>query len=297
MPKRSKIVSGKVIAAVAKSKAKKVEEAEVAVTEAPVAEPVLAVKEIDYSVDLKTRFKQRKSELNEGRHADSEENQRRLKKRREKEAKKQQRAKQQKRPIDGTSKDLEIGREAKKAKSVEKSGGLEVEEGNFQFSRLDERDLSKPNTEPAKKKALDPKSALQKLEAEKAKMQKLKESNPEKAAAVEAKLQAKKALQKAQGFAVKDNEALLKKSIARREKEKEKSRQVWEKKKNDLKTTQDERQTKRDENIQARIDAKKSKKKGQKSSHKGKFQGKSIGKSQGKPSGKPKGKPSGKPRK
>ena len=280
MPKRSKIVSGKVIAAVAQSKAQKTEESREseAVEEAPVAEAVKPAAEIDYSVDLKTRFQQRKDELLQERHADSEANKHRLKKRRDKEAKKQQqRAKQQKRPVEGTVKDLEISQEAKKVKAVEgSSSSLAVEQGNFQFSRLDERDLAKPNTEAPKRKALDPKSALQKLEAEKTKLQKLKESDPEKAAALEFKLQAKKALQKAQGVSVKDNEALLKKSIARREKEKEKSRQLWEKKKSDLKISQDERQAKRNENIQARIEAKKAKKTGQKvkkpqkSAHKGK---------------------------
>lgn len=298
MPRRTKIVSGKVIAAVAQSKARKQEakdsSAEAAETDPAVAEPTtdaaaaspshaaaVATTEIDYSVDLKTRFQQRKDQLQQQRHADSEDNLRRLQKRREKEAKKkqqQQRSKLQKRPVEGTSQDLEAAQEAKKSKSASEKGssGLAVEEGQFQFNRLDDTNLSKPDTEKPKKKTLDPKSALKKLEAEKAKLQKLKEADPEKAADMEAKIQVRKALQKAQGIAVKDNESLLKKSIARREKQKEKSRQLWEKKKGDLKKNQEERQSKRMENIQARIEAKKAKKKGlkvkkpKKAPHKGK---------------------------
>lgn len=295
MPRRTKIVSGKVIAAVAQSKARKQEakdsSAEAAEIDPAAAEPTtdaaavspshaaaVATTEIDYSVDLKTRFQQRKDQLQQQRHADSEDNLRRLQKRREKEAKKKQRSKLQKRPVEGTSQDLEAAQEAKKSKSASEKGssGLAVEEGQFQFNRLDDTDLSKPDTEKPKKKTLDPKSALKKLEAEKAKLQKLKEADPEKAADMEAKMQVRKALQKAQGIAVKDNESLLKKSIARREKQKEKSRQLWEKKKGDLKKNQEERQSKRMENIQARIEAKKAKKKGlkvkkpKKAPHKGK---------------------------
>lgn len=286
MPKRSKIVSGKVIAAVAHSKAKAEAESAASVDEVPESTaaptaPASIAKEIDYSVDLKTRFLQRKEDLQQQRHADSEDNLRRLKKRREKEEKKKQRAKLQKRPIDGTAQDLESVKESKKVKADQQkqhSSALVVEEGDLQFNRLDERDLSKPNTEKPKKKALNPKVALQKLESEKAKLQKLKESDPEKAATLQAKLETKKALQKAQGIAVKDNEALLKKSIARREKIKDKSRQLWEKKKEELKQKQDERQAKREENIQARIEAKKAKGKNGKKVQKPKAKGKGKGK-------------------
>lgn len=262
-PKRSKIVSGKVIAAVAQSKAKAKAEAESSQTESvTVVEPpkIETAKPIDYSVDVKTRFEQRKGELQEQRHADSEENILRAKKRREKEEKKKKRNKKDKRPIEATSKDLETTHENKKIKSSDGSG-LVVEEGAFTFSRLDKTDVSKTGPAP-KKTTNDPKQALKKLEAEKAKIQQLKESDPEKAAALEAKLQAKKAIQKAQGIAVKDDEKKLKKAIARREKEKEKSRQLWEKKKAEVKETQEKRQAKRQENVQARIEAIKAKKRG-----------------------------------
>lgn len=278
-PKRSKIVSGKVLAAVAQSKAKAEAEAAQAESEAVVEPPKIEpAKPIDYSVDVKTRFEQRKEELQVQRHADSEENILRAKKRREKEEKKKKKQQKDKRPMEATAKDLETAHESKKAKSSDKSG-LVVEEGDFTFSRLDKTDVSKSGPAP-KKTTNDPKQALKKLEAEKEKIQKLRESNPEKAAALEAKIQAKKAIQKARGIAVKDDEKKLKKAIARREKEKEKGRKLWEKKKAEVKESQEKRQAKRQENVQARIEAIKAKKRGlkvekpKKSSHKSSSKGK-----------------------
>ena len=54
----------------------------------------------------------------------------------------------------------------------------------------------------------------------------------------------------------------MKKSIQRREKEKNKSRESWNQKKTDQQEAEEKRQSKRNENIQSRIDAKKNKKMG-----------------------------------
>lgn len=274
MPKKSKIVSGKVLSAVAQSKIKPVA-VEVPVVETDSIEvdatETVQVEEaevVPQSEDVKIRFQKRKDELQLQRHAEDEKNKHRTQKRREAEDKKNKReqAKKQKRPADGTSKDLEIqvveNKKVKAEVAVKKE--LSVEEGNLVFSRLqDTEDVAAVVLNNKKKKATsDPKQALRMIEAEQAKLAKLKETNSDKAAAMEGKLLVKKALQKAQGVAVKDDVNLLKKSIKRREKEKEKSRDTWNKRKVEFDEAKDKKAVKRNENIQERIDAKKNKKRG-----------------------------------
>lgn len=251
-------MSGKVIAAVAQSRAAQ----KVALTSD-------AVKEIKNTEvvpvpmptgDLKDRFRLRKEELETQRHASDPMNVRRSEKRRAAEEKKKKR--QQKRLVDGPTKDTitSSNDSSKKVKTSESVSGKVLEEGSFVFNRLDETDGARQK--PAKKAISDPKQALQKLQAQKSKLEKLKATDSDKAEALEEKLRVKKALQKAEGISIKDDVGLLKKSIQRRDKEKEKSRKVWTDKKQDQKEHTDKRQAKRTENIQSRIDAKKNKKMG-----------------------------------
>lgn len=263
MPKRSKIVSGKVISAVEKSRSK---------IEASKAEPISASDAISITAaaavptgDIKSRFQMRKEELETSRKANDPINMRRAEKRRAAEEKKKSKH-QQKRLVETSSKDKTSAdsNDAKRVKSssAEKSSGA-IEEGNFVFNRLDENEKgSSSGGAPVKKTISDPKQALQKLQAQKDKLAKLKATDSVKAAALEEKLQLKKALQKAEGVSIKDDVNLLKKSIQRREKEKSKSRETWIQKKTDQKEVEDKRQSKRTENIQSRIDAKKNKKMG-----------------------------------
>lgn len=279
MPKRSKIVSGKVIAAVEQSRsAAKLPAAAVAAVE-----EVKAVAEVEKPEpvgDFKTRFQMKKTEYETSRHASDPMNIRRAEKRRAAEEKKKNKH-QQKRLVDKNGKeslDKNSGAETFDAKRV-KSGKDIIEEGSFVFNRLDESENSQAAV-PVKKTISDPKQALQKLQAQQDKMEKLRATDAGKAAALEEKLQLKKALAKAEGVSIKDDMNLLKKTIQRREKEKSKSRDTWSKKKNEQKEVEDKRQTKRTENIQSRIDAKKNKKmgikvkkpqKGGKQQQKGKF--------------------------
>ena len=255
MPKRSKIVSGKVIAAVEQSKSK---------VDSAVIPAVAAVTD-DASVtpltgDIKSRFQTRKEELETNRKANDPINIRRVGKRRAAEEKKKSKH-QQKRLVDNPSKESsnktsgsnDHANDSKRAKSSS------IEEGNFVFNRLDENEKG-PG--PVKKTISDPKQALQKLQAQKDKLEKLKAPDSVKAAALEEKLELKKALKKAEGVSIKDDMNLLKKSIQRREKEKNKSRESWNQKKTDQQEAEEKRQSKRNENIQSRIDAKKNKKMG-----------------------------------
>lgn len=256
MPKRSKIVSGKVIAAVEQSKS--------ALSKAAVEEnasvPVAVVSTAFPVGDIKSRFQTRKEELEANRHASDPSNIRRAEKRRAAEQKKKSKH-QQKRLVDGSGKDSSNKSSgADSNDSSKKIKSENVQNGGFVFNRLNDESES---TKPANKKAIsDPKQALQKLQAQKDKLAKLKATDADKAAALEEKLELKKALAKAEGVSIKDDVSLLKKSIQRREKEKEKSRDSWEKKKSEQKEAEEKRQNKRNENIQARIDAKKNKKMG-----------------------------------
>lgn len=259
MPKRSKIVSGKVIAAVEQSK--------LAVSVPVSASPVAVVAETEAPIapvgDVKARFQSRKEELETNRHANDPVNIRRAEKRRSAEEKKKNKH-QQKRLVDKAGKDS-ADKNATAEGSVSKrikSGKDSIEEGNFVFNRLADSEEQAAVVGSGKKTISDPKQALQKLQAQKDKLEKLKATDSEKAAALEEKLQLKKALQKAEGVSIKDDVNLLKKSIQRREKEKSKSRDTWNKNKTEQKEAEEKRQNKRNENIQSRIDAKKNKKMG-----------------------------------
>ena len=272
MPKRSKIVSGKVISAVEQSRSASkspisVDKEETSTSASDITSTGNTVTEsisISPVEDVKTRFQSRKEELEASRHASDPMNIRRAEKRRAAEEKKKKR--QQKRLVESSGKEVLIKSDSIDPNSNDakrlKSGKNGIEEGNFVFNRLDESENQSNVTKLGKKTISDPKQALQKLQAQKDKLEKLKVTDSVKAAALEEKLSLKKALQKAEGVSIKDDVNLLKKSIHRREKEKTKSRDMWSQKKTEQKETEDKRQSKRTENIQSRIDAKKNKKMG-----------------------------------
>lgn len=259
MPKRSKIVSGKVIAAVEQSRSK----AEGLLAKSSTETPVSSTTDTHTapSGDIKERFQSRKEELEISRKANDPVNIRRAEKRRAAEEKKKNKH-QQKRLVENSSKDSSKSNsesnDSNESNKRTKSGSSIAEEGNFVFNRLDEETSSST----VKKTISDPKQALQKLQAQKNKLEKLKATDSEKASALEERLQLKKALQKAEGVSIKDDMNLLKKSIQRREKGKNKSRETWIKNKSEQKEIEEKRQSKRNENIQSRIDAKKNKKMG-----------------------------------
>lgn len=82
------------------------------------------------------------------------------------------------------------------------------------------------------------------------------QTDPEKAAAVEEKAMWLDAIDRSRGIKKKDNAELLKKTINKREKIKERSRKKWAARQDTVKKQQDDRQAKRKLNLQARREAK-----------------------------------------
>ncbi|RKO83083.1 surfeit locus protein 6-domain-containing protein, partial [Blyttiomyces helicus] len=93
---------------------------------------------------------------------------------------------------------------------------------------------------------------LKQAEAKKAKLAALKQSDTEAAAAIEESSTWSKLNKLASGEKVKDDVKLLKKSLKRKEKVKEKSSAAWQDRQNAVKKEQDAKQKKREENIKAR---------------------------------------------
>ncbi|KAJ3088493.1 hypothetical protein HK102_008603 [Quaeritorhiza haematococci] len=151
--------------------------------------------------------------------------------------------------------------EIKKGKQGDVEGALDkssrsaltVEE-NVSFGKLDFEEVEGGNK---KKRKADTVGLLKKAEAKKAKLEKLKESQPEKASQIEDSLKWSKALKQASGEKIKDDPKLLKKTLKRKQKIKERSKKDWDKRKETVRQNLEEKQKKRQENIQARAEAKK----------------------------------------
>lgn len=121
----------------------------------------------------------------------------------------------------------------------------------------------------------NPKQALQRIEARTEKLAELKQSDQAKYEAAQKSEAWAKAIQKAQGAIVKDDPRLLKKSIQRMDRAKEKRTAEWKARQKTVKDDQAARQQRRTDNLQARKDQKKDKKLGikPKSTFKGKRPG------------------------
>lgn len=102
----------------------------------------------------------------------------------------------------------------------------------------------------------DFKKHLKNLQEEKGKIAQAKGEDREKGEALEEKFAWKNVMQKAQGVKVKDDEALIKKSIKRKENIKKHSQKKWEKRDKEVKEKMAEKQQKRTANIRAKKDEK-----------------------------------------
>ena len=109
-------------------------------------------------------------------------------------------------------------------------------------------------------KPKDYKILVKKLQEKKEKMTKLKETEPEKAFELETNEKWRTVLDKASGVKVKDDIDLLKKSIKRGEKKKEKARKEWSERKQKVEHSKQKAQEKRTKNIELRKDKKREKK-------------------------------------
>ncbi|KAI2635797.1 SURF6-domain-containing protein [Hypomontagnella submonticulosa] len=165
------------------------------------------------------------------------------------------------------------------------SPAMDLEENNFSFGRVGfgdgsqlSHDLSHVLNSGKKKGPSDPKTALQKLENQKKRLQEMGE---EKRKDVEDKELWLTARRRAEGEKIKDDEKMLKKAVKRKEVAKKKSEKEWSARKEGVAKSMKDRQKKREENIRKRKEDKlggKGKKKGAKKS-KGRagFEGSFIG--------------------
>ncbi|KAI1210080.1 SURF6-domain-containing protein [Annulohypoxylon truncatum] len=166
------------------------------------------------------------------------------------------------------------------------SPAIDLDDNNFSFGRVGfgdgsqlSHDLTHVLNGAKKKGPSDPKTALQKLENQKKRLEGMDE---EKRKDVEDKELWLTARRRAEGEKIKDDEKLLKKAVKRKETAKKKSEKDWTARKEGVAKSMKDRQKKREENIRKRRDekllGKAGKKKGAKKS-KGRagFEGSFIG--------------------
>ncbi|KAF4456577.1 ribosomal rna-processing protein 14 [Fusarium austroafricanum] len=142
------------------------------------------------------------------------------------------------------------------------SPAVELDENasNFTFGRVAfgdgaqlSRDLGHVLTQGKKKGPSDPKTALIKVQNQKKRLQEL---DAEKRADIAEKDVWLTARRRAEGEKIRDDEALLKRAVKRKEAAKKKSEKAWRERSDGVKQAQKDRQRKREENLQARRDNK-----------------------------------------
>ncbi|EMR61780.1 putative surfeit locus protein 6 protein [Eutypa lata UCREL1] len=133
-------------------------------------------------------------------------------------------------------------------------------DNNFSFGRVAfgdgtqlSQDLSHSLSKGKKKGPSDPKTALQKLENQK---KRLEEMDNEKRKDIEDKEIWLTARRRAEGEKIKDDEKLLKKAVKRKDQSKKKSTKEWSARSEGVAKAMKEKQKKREENIQKRRDEK-----------------------------------------
>ncbi|XP_047534188.1 surfeit locus protein 6 homolog [Vanessa atalanta] len=130
-------------------------------------------------------------------------------------------------------------------------------EGKLVFSKFDFAKLGEKDRGNKSKK--DPKKLLDDLKQQEDKLQKLAETDSDKAKELKEKVAWKNILQKAEGEKVKDDPTLLKKSIKKMEQKKKVSKKKWEGRIQSVEKKKEDRQQKRKENISKKKKEKKSK--------------------------------------
>lgn len=95
------------------------------------------------------------------------------------------------------------------------------------FSKFDFSASSEAEQKKKKKKTLTPEQQLAKVEAEAERLAALRKEDAAKAAEIEERIKWKKALDRSKGEKVKDDKALLKKTIKRKERQKLRSELQW----------------------------------------------------------------------
>ncbi|KAI1469122.1 SURF6-domain-containing protein [Daldinia caldariorum] len=140
------------------------------------------------------------------------------------------------------------------------SPAIDLENTNFSFGRIGfgdgsqlSHDLSHVLNSAKKKGPSDPKTALEKLEHQKKRLQEMDEAKRKDVEDKELWLTARR---RAQGEKIKDDEKLLKKAVKRKETAKKKSGKEWNARKEGVAKAMKDRQKKREENIRKRREEK-----------------------------------------
>lgn len=142
------------------------------------------------------------------------------------------------------------------------SPAVELDEtaSNFTFGRVAfgdgaqlSRDLGHVLSQGKKKGPSDPKTALIKVQNQKKRLQEL---DPEKRADIAEKDIWLTARRRAEGEKIRDDEALLKRAVKRKETAKKKSEKAWRERSDGVKMAQKDRQRKREDNLRQRRDDK-----------------------------------------
>ena len=142
------------------------------------------------------------------------------------------------------------------------SPAVELDEatGNFSFGRVAfgdgsqmSHDLSYVVTQGKRKGPSDPKTALLKVQNQK---KRLEELDAEKRADIAEKETWLTARRRVEGEKIRDDEAILKKAVKRKETAKKKSEKAWKERSRGVHEAQKERQKKREENLKKRRDDK-----------------------------------------
>ncbi|KHO01065.1 ribosome biogenesis protein Rrp14-C [Metarhizium album ARSEF 1941] len=140
------------------------------------------------------------------------------------------------------------------------SPAVELDEGGFSFGRVAfgdgsqmSHDLSYMLNQGKKKGPSDAKTALLKVQNQKKRLQELDTEKRADVAEKEAWLTARR---RAEGEKIRDDEAMLKKAVKRKESAKKKSEKAWTERAKGVQQAQKERQKKREENIKQRREEK-----------------------------------------
>lgn len=147
---------------------------------------------------------------------------------------------------------LQNGTSQKPAKKKVNNKPMYNKDGKVIFSKLE---FSEPGFEQKKDGQFSGKNykkLLKNVEKEKEKVSKLKEQDEQKAEEFVHKNAWKRAIEKAEGVKVKDDPALLKKSLMKQEKRKRKSTKLWEEREEHAEKKKKMQQEKRQKNIQNR---------------------------------------------
>jgi len=145
--------------------------------------------------------------------------------------------------------------ESQATESAKATKTKEVEE-NVSFGKIV---FDEEVTQKKKKGPTDTLGRLKQVEAKKEKLEKLKSVDKEKAEALEEKIQWSKAMKMVEGEKIKDDPKLLKKTLKREQKLKERSAKKWNDRQKTVARQMKEKQKKREENIKARMMNKKGK--------------------------------------